>query len=223
MANQRRTKVPNTDEPVEEASPRSRAESRAERLARREELRRQQKAASFRRKWGLSIVLGLLALLALGAFLITTVIPRAQALEGVERYSGLSQEHVPGEPTYDLIPPVGGPHSGQWYRCGVYDQPVPSHFAVHSMEHGAVWITYRPDLPADQVEALRKRAEDQTYVLVSPFPGLPAPVVASAWNHQVLLDGEDDERLDQFVRYFRLGADAPERGSACTGGVGTPS
>ncbi len=48
--------------------------------------------------------------------------------------------------------------------------------AVHSLEHGAVWITYRPDLPGGQVETLRDLAQGQTYILVSPYPDLPSPV-----------------------------------------------
>jgi hypothetical protein len=47
--------------------------------------------------------------------------------------------------------------------------------AVHSMEHGAVWITYRPDLPAEQVDKPRELATSKTYVLVSPYPDLQAP------------------------------------------------
>jgi hypothetical protein len=50
------------------------------------------------------------------------------------------------------------------------------------MEHGAVWITYRPDLPKEQVDKLRQLARDSNSLLVSPYPELAAPVVASAWQ-----------------------------------------
>ena len=124
---------------------------------------------------------------------------------------------------YPQTPPVGGDHDPVWQNCGYYGAPIRSENGVHSMEHGAVWITYRPALPADQVEDLRDLAGSQTYLLVTPFEGLPSLVVASAWGKQLRLDSAGDERLDQFVRHFRLGADAPERGAACSGGVGTPS
>ena len=52
--------------------------------------------------------------------------------------------------------------------------------AVHSLEHGAVWITYQPDLPQEQIEKLSDLAQRNRFVLVSPYPDLPAAVVASA-------------------------------------------
>ena len=85
-----------------------------------------------------------------------------------------------------------------------------------------MWIAYRPDLPEEQVDSVRRLAQRQSYVLASPYTGIPAPVVVSAWGSQLRLEGADDPRLDQFVRAFRLGSEAPERGGPCTGGTGTP-
>jgi hypothetical protein len=90
------------------------------------------------------------------------------------------------------------------------------------MEHGAVWITYQSDLPRDQIDRLKQLAQRQTHVLVSPYPGLMAPVVVSAWGRQMVLDSADDARLSQFVGVFRLGAQAPEQGAPCSGGLGRP-
>jgi putative peptide zinc metalloprotease protein len=145
------------------------------------------------------------------------------APDGVQTFQVSQRMHVPGSVLYAQSPPVGGPHSPVWQNCGFYSTPVASEHAVHSMEHGAVWITYRPDLPDSQVAALRELAVKQSYVLVSPYPDdLPAPVVASAWGRQLRLSSADDPRLDQFVRVFRLGPQAPERGGRCAGGASAP-
>jgi len=146
----------------------------------------------------------------------------ATAPAGVERFAITERDHVEGPVPYARVPPVGGDHAPIWQNCGVYDAPVRNENAVHSLEHGAVWIAYRPDLPADQVEAVRDLVRGQTHVLVSPYPDLPAPVIASAWGVQLRLDSAGDPRLGEFVRAFRLGPQAPERGGPCTGGVGTP-
>jgi hypothetical protein len=119
-------------------------------------------------------------------------------------------------------PPVGGPHNPIWQNCGFYSKPVRNENAVHSMEHGAVWITYSPDLPKDQVETLRDIAHRNSYVLVSPYSDLPSQVVASAWGKQLHLNSADDPRLEQFVRAYQQGPQNPEPGAPCNGGVGSP-
>jgi putative peptide zinc metalloprotease protein len=141
----------------------------------------------------------------------------------VQSFGVTEREHVDIPVVYPHIPPVGGNHAPIWQNCGFYDTPVANETGVHSMEHGAVWITYRPNLPQEQVAFLRQLADQQTYVLVSPYPDLPVPIVASAWGQQLQLDSVNDARLEQFVHAFRLGPQAPERGGPCTRGVGTPN
>ncbi len=139
--------------------------------------------------------------------------------EGTKSFENLSRDHVDGSVHYAQTPPVGGAHAPIWQNCGFYSEPVRDETAVHSMEHGAVWITYRPGLPAEQVDKLRELANNNTYVLVSPYPDLPAPVVASAWGKQLRLDSAQDPRLEQFVSVFQQGPQTPEPGAPCTGGT----
>ena len=144
------------------------------------------------------------------------------APNGVTSYSHLSRNHTEGPVDYPQTPPVGGPHNPVPQNCGFYAEPVRNENAVHSLEHGAVWITYRPDLPGGQVETLRDLAQSNNYVLVSPYPGLPSPVVASAWGKQLRLNSANDPRLEQFVSAYSQGPQTPEPGAACSGGVGSP-
>jgi putative peptide zinc metalloprotease protein len=152
----------------------------------------------------------------------TPTVTGESAPTGIQRFAVRGSLHVRTPVTYDHVPPVGGNHAPIWQNCGFYDAPVPDMTAVHSLEHGAVWITYRPDLPAEQVGALRQYVDNQSYVLASPYPNLPAPVIASVWGNQLRLDSADDPRLDQFIRAFRGGRQAPEPGGPCTDGVGAP-
>ncbi len=128
---------------------------------------------------------------------------------------------------YDHDPPMGGAHDPTPQNCGVYDQPVANEHAVHSLEHGSVWITYQPSLPADQVDQLRQLVTghymgSQRYLLLSPYPDLPHPIVASAWGAQLGLDSPDDPRLLAFIEHFQGGNQGGEGGGYCTLGVGTP-
>lgn len=146
----------------------------------------------------------------------------ASPINGVKTYTGLSRNHTTDAVTYPQSPPVGGNHNPVWQNCGVYDTPVQNEHAVHSMEHGAVWITYRPDLPAAQVAVLAGFAVNQTHVLVSPYPGLSNPVVVTAWGVQLKLESVVDPRLAQFVAYYQEGPQTPELGITCSGGFGDP-
>jgi hypothetical protein len=137
-------------------------------------------------------------------------------------FSNLSRDHVDGPVNYPQVPPVGGPHNPVWMNCGIYDKPIPNENAVHSLEHGAVWLTYQPDLPAAAVEQLRGLVRGHSHALLSPYPGLPAPVVASAWGVQIRADSASDPRLARFVAAYEQGPQTPEPGAACSGAKGVP-
>ncbi|WP_017578773.1 DUF3105 domain-containing protein [Nocardiopsis valliformis] len=144
-----------------------------------------------------------------------------KGIEGVETFEVLDYSHVEiGEKVdYDQFPPVGGQHYPTWQNCGVYDAPVTPELAVHSQEHGAVWITYDPDLPGSDVQTLTDLHTPGSYVIVSPMEGLPSAVVASGWGVQLQLDEADDPRLGEFLREYEQSPNVPEPGAACSGAV----
>ena len=154
----------------------------------------------------------------------TTGRPTTTALAGVQTFPAPSRLHVQGPVTYAQVPPVGGDHNAVWQNCGFYSRPVETERAVHSLEHGAVWVTYRTDLPSEEVDILRRLARSRTHILVSPWPDstLPAPVVASGWAVQLKLTSASDPALDTFIATYAGGGRAPEPGAPCAGGFGAP-
>jgi len=139
--------------------------------------------------------------------------------DGVQEFTGLTNFHTNDTVAYEQNPPVGGDHSPIWQNCGFYSLPIRNEHAVHSLEHGAVWITYQPDLPQDQVDILREMT-NRSFVLVSPYPeDLPAPVVASAWGLQMQFDSAEDPDLSRFVSAYRQGPQTLEPGAICHGGT----
>ncbi|HEU0206592.1 MAG TPA: DUF3105 domain-containing protein [Pseudolysinimonas sp.] len=159
--------------------------------------------------------------------------------DGADHSGALEHQHVHGPVTYSITPPVGGPHDGIWMNAGVYTKPIPSERAVHNMEHGAVWISYEPDLPASEVAALTAFVTKQSlipetgetasgapttnsnrYIDLSPWAtsALPAPIVISAWGHQLRVTSATDPRLQNFVDTFRNSPTySPEYGAAVDG------
>lgn len=190
-----------------------REEQRAAQAAQREAFQSRQR----RNKLLLRAVVGLVVLGA-AAFGYRSFQQR-QLLDTVTTASYPAGQHVAGKITWTENPPVGGAHNVAWQNCGVYNQPIHNEHGVHSLEHGAVWITYRPDLPADQVQRLATLAAND-YMLVSPYPDLPAPVIATAWGRQIRLDGATDPRLVAFIDAYRNNPqNTPEFGAPCFGGI----
>lgn len=113
------------------------------------------------------------------------------------------------------LPPVGGAHHSQWQACGIYGEPIDPARAIHALEHGAVWITYDPRLPAAQLADLQALAAGQDFLLLSPFPDQRSPIVLSAWGVQLEVQDSDDGRIPAFISRYRLGPTTPERGAAC--------
>ena len=62
---------------------------------------------------------------------------------GIEVYPATNRS-VKGLVEYDREPPTNGDHAPIWQNCGLYEKPVQNRYAVHSLDHGVVWITYRP-------------------------------------------------------------------------------
>jgi hypothetical protein len=107
---------------------------------------------------------------------------------------------------YRFSPPVGGRHDAVWATCTgiVYPRPLRDENAVHSLEHGAVWITYAPSLDAASVAALARRVSGVDHTFMSPYPGLDRPISVQAWGHQLRVDRADDPRIDRFIVGTRL-------------------
>ena len=142
------------------------------------------------------------------------------SLAAVREYPGLTNQHLaPGEePDYPQSPPVGGDHAPSWLECGAYDEPVPEANAVHDLEHGTVWLTYRTD-DVDAAGVQRLTEALPANGILSPYDDQEAPVVITVWGRQLDLTGPDDPRIALFVAQFGAGDTAPEPFASCSGGV----
>ena len=125
-------------------------------------------------------------------------------------------------PVYDMAPPAGGDHLSVWQTCtgAVYGGPIVEGNAVHSMEHGAVWLTYDPELvDEDQVTALAERIEGRDYSLMSPYPGQGVPVSLQSWGNQYRTEDPADPNIDAYLDAYILNeAYTPEPNATCSGG-----
>jgi Protein of unknown function (DUF3105) len=182
-----------------------------------------------RRPWGLiaaAVAVVVFAVAAIGYALVQVNRAEANAIEspdeieGVESYEYEAGTHTAEPVEYSESPPVGGPHAGvpEWADCTgtVYDVDIRHENAVHSMEHGAVWITYDPDAVSDaDIETLAGFAEESGRML-SPYVGQDSPISLQSWGHQLKVDSATDPRIEQFADFFTYNADYyPEPGASC--------
>ena len=194
------------------------------------------KEAAQKRNRILAISVSIVAALAIVSVIVVSIIssaapkadPETIEIEGLQTFDDLAVGvHVDGQPVdyeeqFDMSPPAGGDHWSAWLNCGVYTEPQESERAVHSLEHGAVWVTYDPaELSESDISNLRSKLPN-TYILLSPYPGLPSPVAVAAWGALLELDDVDDERLGDFINKFWKSPTAPEPGASCTGAVDGP-
>jgi hypothetical protein len=143
----------------------------------------------------------------------------AKSIEGIVVKDFPSRNHVQSVVNYPDSPPFGGDHDPTWADCNgtVYPAPIRNENAVHMLEHGAVWITYKPDLPADQVDALKKKVDGVGYMALSPYPGLKSAVSLQSWGHQLFVDSATDPRVTEFIDDLRLNSvTTPEYGADCS-------
>jgi hypothetical protein len=146
-----------------------------------------------------------------------------------------SQAHFgPGQTTtYQDPPATSGQHSPSSLPDDpkVYDSPLDETAAVHSMEHGAVFVYYLPEadggLPQDVVDRLAEIAEEANATFLAPYPDLTpeTALTLTAWNYRQSCPGGSTDGggeltprsaatiVSGFVTGFECTGEAPENGA----------
>lgn len=196
---------------------RRRAEFEQKRIARKAAPAKQQRNQKLL-KWA-GIALAALVVVGIGyaAFHWISTRDENRKPTDVIAFNYTGGEHSEDAVTYSESPPVGGTHNPAWQTCQFYDGKIANENAVHSLEHGAVWITYAADISESDKQKLENWTKDRSYLMVSQYDDQESPFVFTAWNNQLSLDTLDDKRAIQFMNYFIQGAQTPERGASCTG------
>lgn len=199
----------------------------AARRARAEELRRAERAREHRRRVTTFAVSAAILAAAIGGvgYLVSTSGDDGQnktaPIAGERTWQDLSRDHVTAAVSYPMAPPAGGDHDPVWQNCDgdVYTTPVRNENAVHALEHGAVWVTYTNQATAADIQALGERVAKTPYTLMSPRTEQSAPIVLTAWGHQVGVSSAADARVGDFLDRYVQGPQTPEPGATCSGGV----
>ncbi|MFE1800394.1 DUF3105 domain-containing protein [Streptomyces sp. NPDC059517] len=203
------------------------------RKARIEEMRRAEKARE-RRNRVLTISIStaiVVGLVGFGAYYVDRANDKDEQqqaaakkpVEGEKSWNAkkLTQNHVSKPVSYPMNPPVGGDHNQAWMTCdgSVYTKAIPNENAVHSLEHGAVWITYNDKAADADVKTLADKVAKTPYTLMSPVEDQAGALMLSAWGKQLTVEKASDPRVQQFLTKYVQGPQTPEPGAACTNGI----
>ena len=156
----------------------------------------------------------------------TTTTPDGSTTTTTTPGPGCHVEDVPPEPNvhvpvgtpiaYEANPPASGPHYPVWAKYRDHARMVPRGYWLHNLEHGAVVIVWRPDAPADDVDALHAAYaaippddscnDTTTRALMTPDPYLPdgTPFAVLAEYKRMRCSGvPDTQSMLDFVAQFR--------------------
>ncbi|MDX2548312.1 DUF3105 domain-containing protein [Streptomyces sp. WI04-05B] len=210
----------------------------AARKARIEEMRRAERSRERRNR---VLTIGVSVVIVAGLVVGATVLVRSQSddsdttasdskgtgkfvtgADGVKTWDKkLTQNHVTKTVNYPMEPPVGGDHNQVWMNCNgdVYAKALNNMNAVHSLEHGAVWVTYNSKAAKADIDALAAKVKKTPYTLMSPDDKQADPIMLSAWGKQRTVTSAKDPNVDKFFEEFVQGKQTPEPGAACTNGL----
>lgn len=124
-------------------------------------------------------------------------------LLGQEYKEEVSGHISAGDPpfTYTSNPPVSGPHDSQPADWGYYEQGVPDTKALHNLEHGGIWISYKPNvLSNEEINSLKKLAEKyDKRLIVSPRPTNDSNIAVASWTRLEKMESLDLEFINNFL------------------------
>ncbi|MBI2023514.1 DUF3105 domain-containing protein [Candidatus Giovannonibacteria bacterium] len=187
----------------------------------RKEFRREEKKLSeldaVRRKKMKKIFIWLSAAVALLliSFLVWLVSSQKAAPLGEDLSKAVpevSREHIKeGDhqtSLYNSNPPTSGPHWGEPLSDGIYDVEKPDEAILHGLEHGRIWISYKPDIPGSAIAALKALAKSESRVILEPRSANDADIALAAWarldKFDLVPDGTfDAKRITDFIKRYR--------------------
>lgn len=125
-----------------------------------------------------------------------------------------SRQHITDgstqHPPYNSNPPTSGPHWPTPQICDIYDKPVPDEAAIHSMEHGAVWISYKDAADKGLSESLKKIVEKNPgKVILSPRPQNDSKIALVSWTRLLKLESFDESKVTEFIKSNRNNSPEP--------------
>jgi hypothetical protein len=154
----------------------------------------------------LFVYLGILiAVIGFGYWLFTSSAKQEANMPG-QFFESQGQEHIAQGATehlpYSSNPPTSGPHWPQPAEWGIYKATQPDEQLVHNLEHGGIWISYKPEMDADTVAKLEDFTRRYPLIVVEPRPANTSPISLAAWTRLQHLESYDERAILEFIEAY---------------------
>ena len=131
----------------------------------------------------------------------------SKPVEGTIDYPIVSREHISegaGGSGYNSNPPSSGPHWPSSAKNGIYDVAEPDERYIHDLEHGYIWVTYKPDAGNETINKLKEivKADDWKTVM-TPRDKNDAKIALVAWGRVLNMDSLDEVKIKDFIKTYR--------------------
>jgi hypothetical protein len=151
-----------------------------------------------------------------GTFIVTIIIiagliymagrPKQVNLMGDE-IPDLGREHIgrgENHPEYNSNPPSSGWHYAEPASWGFYDRELEDEQVVHNLEHGAVWITFKPDIDQATKDAIKRLVERySSKVIATARSKNDTPLALVSWGRVMKMESFDKDQALEFVKRNR--------------------
>lgn len=128
------------------------------------------------------------------------------SLDGkVKEFPIEGRDHVPSSEnvSYKTNPPTSGDHLAEAKTWGVYSDEIDDKAAVHGLEHGGIWITYK-DIGADEIQTLKEIGKSNSQsVIVSPRSENENKIVVVSWGKMMKLESVDRAFIQKYIDTYK--------------------
>ena len=154
------------------------------------------------------IVLGVIAVAGWFGIQAITPEPLGTDYAQVMPYEGANHIQEGTRVAYQSNPPTSGNHWSTPLRDGIYDTEKPDEGAIHGLEHGRVWITYKPSIGQEAIATLKDSLKGQFGTIMNPRAANETDIALAAWTRLDTFNLNEDGTVDtarvrDFIQRYR--------------------
>lgn len=149
-----------------------------------------------------AVTAGLAILVAIGLSKKEKSLPGEFIEDQGRKHIAVGVDHPP----YNSNPPTSGWHYDKPAEWGIYREEIPDETIVHNLEHGGIWISYKPGVSEKVIAKLESFYKKYgRKIIVTPRSANDTDIALAAWNHldKFNVDEFSEERIDKFIKAFR--------------------